>query len=183
MRCYQSLNDSIRNVLEALYLDSPIIKQYVDIVAAGNRAPFEILAKNTDNIQNEKIIERLRVRLHALKEMLGQPHSSTVDSDIELIEEMLDEAMTLEPEEGDYEIIMFKDGVIVDGSKQIVTADKIANKKQYADFKGYTITVKGVEYMTDNSKCNVPKFDCLDCKKSFLVYDLENGYCEECCLR
>ena len=138
------LNESIRNVLEALYLDSSIIKQYIDIVAGGNRAPFEILAKNTDNIQNEKIVERLRVRLHELNEMLEQPHSFTVESDIDFIEEMLDEAMTLEPEEGNYEVIMFKDGVIVEGSKQIVTADKIANKKQYADFKGYTITVKGV---------------------------------------
>ncbi len=135
------MDESIRNVLEALYLDSSIIKEYVDIVAAGNRAPFEILAKNTDNIQNEKIVERVR-------EALSEAILGDMDAIKEILEEILDEAMTLEPEEGNYEVVMFKGDAIVEGTRQIVLSDKIANLKQYADFKGYTISVTKSEKKT-----------------------------------
>ena len=121
---------SISNILQALYENSPTIKMYVDCIASGRPAPFTLITKSTEHEKNEEIVARLRYEI-----------DDNVNPDtVLLLKEIMDEAMILEEE--DYDIIMFKDDAIVEGSRQTVEAEKLEILKEYARFKGYTISIK-----------------------------------------
>lgn len=135
---------SISNILQALYEDSPTIKMYVDCIASGQPAPFTLITKSTEHEKNEQIVARVREKLAEVREAnksLELPDKEDELQDILL--EFLDEAMVLEEEK--YQIIMFKEDAVVDGSKQVVLGARIEALKDYAKFKGYTISVKPVE--------------------------------------
>jgi len=129
------MDKSISNVLEALYLDSDLIKKYVDAIVNGNRAPYDILAKSSDNIKNEEIVARVRT---ALDETIVNGNGNLQ----EILREILDIAMTIEYDDGYYEVCMFNGDTAVDGTKQIVKADKVADLKNYAKYKGFEFTVR-----------------------------------------
>jgi len=130
---------SISNILQALYEESPTIKMYVDSIADGQPVPYTIITKSTDHEKNEEIVQRVRDEL----EKTPQGIDADQDNLRELLLEFLDEAMILEDEK--YDIIMFKDDAIVEGSRQVVKSDKVEGLKDYARFKGYTISVKLVK--------------------------------------
>lgn len=123
------------NILQALYEEAPVIKMYVDLILQGKPAPYTLLMRSDESIKNEEIIERL-----------WEVRNGCAESDLDLkniLDEILDEAMILEGEK--YEVTYFKGEIMVEGSRQIVDADKIDDKKEYAKFKGYEISVKKVE--------------------------------------
>ena len=129
---------SISNILQALYEESPTIKMYVDCIADGKPVPFTLITKSTEHEKNEQIVERLRKLVNG--ENWKVSDILNIDDFQEMLLECLDEAMVLEEEE--YEVIMFKDDAVVEGSRQIVIGEKIEQLKVYANFKGYTISVK-----------------------------------------
>jgi len=124
---------SITNILQALYEESPTIKMYVDGVAEGKPFPWTLIIKSSEHEQNEKIVERARDILHDAEKCNDTEMAS-------IMLELLDEAMILEEE--DYDITMFKDDAIVEGSRQTVKAEKVEALKNYARFKGYEISIK-----------------------------------------
>lgn len=136
---------SITNILQALYEDSPTIKMYVDTIAAGQPAPYTLITKSTEHEKNEKIVKNFRKEYEETKKLLnnGLPCTITRKEYCDVLAECLDEAMIFEEEE--YTIIMFKEDAVVEGSRQIVTGDKIEALKDYAKFKGFNITIKKVE--------------------------------------
>jgi len=137
------IDESIKNILEALYEESSTIKMYVDAIAAGKPVPYTILTKSTDNEINEEIVRKLRERKAEFDEMLPQNRDSEVDSMLDMIDEILDEEFILIEDE--YEVVMFKDDTIVEGSRQVVTGIKIKSLKQYAVFKGYEFSARKIE--------------------------------------
>lgn len=135
---------SISNILQALYEDSPTIKMYVDAIAAGQPVPYTLITKTEDHEKNEAIVQRVRDQL----EKTTQGVDADQDDLRELLLEFLDEAMILEEEM--YEVVMFKGDEVVDGSKQLVKGDKIANLKQYAEFKGYEFSARKLDENDSN---------------------------------
>jgi len=126
------------NILEALYLDAPVIKMYVDLIMQGKPAPYTLLMRSDEVIRNEEIVERLREHLKTW----GIKFCNECGFGTEMINEILDEAMILEGEQ--YEIVMFKGNAVVDGSRQVVDAEKVEGLKDYARIKGYEISVKKI---------------------------------------
>ena len=106
---------------------------YVDCIASGRPAPFTLITKSTEHEENERIVKRLIAAIDVIHD------GNTID----ILREILDEAMVLEEEE--YEIVMFKEDVIVEGSRQVVKGTKVEQLKVYAKFKGYTISAKKIE--------------------------------------
>ncbi len=130
---------SISNILQALYESSATIKTYVDCIADGNPAPYTLITKSTEHEKNERIVKRVKTALITAKK--------NEDKDMEdILSEFLDEAMILE--EQLYEVMMFKDDAIVDGSRQTVKGEKISDLKAYANHKGYEFSVKIVNDST-----------------------------------
>lgn len=131
---------SITNILQALYEESPTIKMYVDCVADGKPVPYTLITKSTEHEKNEGIVKRLREQKEYFTSIKPEMRDSEIDYVLDILNEILDEAMILEEEE--YTVIMFKEDVIVEGSRQIVKGEKIPQLKEYAKFKGYEISVK-----------------------------------------
>lgn len=135
---------SITNILQALYEESPTIKMYVDCIASGQPAPFTLITKSTEHEKNEQIVQRVREELERiLREDDWDGECRECGYGKDTILEILDEAMILEDEI--YEIAMFKDGVEVQNTRQVVKSDKVQGLKDYAKFKDYTISVKLVK--------------------------------------
>lgn len=131
---------SITNILQALYENSQTIQLYVDCIASGRPAPYTLITKSTEHEANEKIVERAVAKKIELEKQIEVCREDGVQDMLEIVNEILDEAMILEEEE--YVIIMFKGDAIVEGSRQTVRAEKVEGLKDYARFKGYTISIK-----------------------------------------
>jgi len=131
------------NILEALYMDAPVIKMYVDLIMQGKPAPYTLLMRSDESIRNEEIVQRLRDKIDYLESIEPMMRDTETDVAIEELKEIMDEAMILEGEQ--YEIVMFKCNTVVDGSRQIVDAEKVEGLKDYARIKRYEISVKKVE--------------------------------------
>jgi len=131
------------NILEALYLDAPVIKMYVDLILQGKPAPYTLLMRSDEVIQNEEIIERVRDMLKYYDNYSTKSKTAAIGGVTDFIRECLDEAMILEDEK--YIVQMLKAGVVIGSSKQIVYGNRIEDLKEYAKIKGYEISIKKVE--------------------------------------
>jgi len=131
---------SITNILQALYEESPTIKMYVDCIAEGKPVPYTLITKSTEHEKNEQIVERIKKWRNELKDYDDYLHGEEL---VEKLDEVLDEAMVLEEEK--YEVVMIKDDAVVEGSRQIVKGTKVQQLKNYAQFKGYIISVRKLE--------------------------------------
>lgn len=133
-------NESIKNILLALYTDSPVIRMYVDAIADGKPIPYTILMKSSESELNRQIVDKAHEKLNQL--LLVKANNQNTEL-IDFLEELLDREFTLEPEEGKkYQVIMFKGDAVVDGSRQIVSdMHKIKMLKAYAESKGYEFSL------------------------------------------
>lgn len=131
---------SITNILQALYEGSSTIKTYVDCIASGQPAPFTLITKSTEHEKNEQIVQRVKEKKIELESEIKICREDSLEDMLDVVNELLDEAMVLEEEE--YHVVMFYGDVIVEGSRQKVKGDKISQLKEYAKFKGYEIQVK-----------------------------------------
>lgn len=142
------LDESTRNILQALYEESPVIRTYVEAIKAGNPIPYTLIANSDEMIRLQGIEERANQKLEEINQMKPENRDSELDYLKEELEEILDIAIVMEDEIKDgeeYEIIMFKGDAVVDGSREICSSlERILEKKKYAEFKGYEFSISAV---------------------------------------
>ncbi len=134
---------SITNILQALYEESSTVKMYVDAIMSGKPIPYTILTKSDDNIKDAEIVKRVRGLLEGDSWKISEV--PTFEDFLEMLRECLDEAMILE--EDWYEVVNFHKDTLaeVSGSRQIVKGDKILELKQYAEFRGYQFSARKID--------------------------------------
>ena len=135
---------SITNILQVLYEESPVVRTYVDTIALGNPVSYDIIARSTDFDKNEKIVQTAKDTYYELNKIKPEMRDSETDSIIEFLGNLLDLEFVLEDEDELYEVVMFNGDAIVEGSRQIVKGNRISDLKAYAIFKGYELSVKKV---------------------------------------
>ena len=136
------MDESARNILQALYEESPVIRTYVEAIKAGNPVPYTLIANSDEMIRLQKIEQNARKRLDEINTVKQECRESEEDYLKEELEEILDIHITMTQEKledgREYEVIMLKDDAIVDGSRQVCSEMKrILELKKYAEFKGY----------------------------------------------
>lgn len=138
---------SVTNILQALYEESPIIKTYVDALLDGNPIPYTILSKTSENEKADAIVERVKeFLLEVQKDPKDEGNDMTVYIQSTLEEkllEILDEAMTLEDEM--YEVVMFKGDNTLESSRQTVPGTKVKQLREFAEFKGFELSVRKID--------------------------------------
>lgn len=152
-----TLDESKKNILQALYEESATIRKYVDTIATGQPIPYTFLTTTEEVERNKKIAQDLVLLLnseypfnnHSPRDWFAEIHSIIPDAPIPewAFEEWPDLTAQHEPDTNEeFEVVMFKDDAIVDGSRQITSdPDKIEMLKQYAKLHGYTITFSQVK--------------------------------------
>ena len=70
--------ETINNILKALYQESSTIKIYVDAVAQGNPIPYTILVKSNEVEEWEKIVKRLDKKIKEIADTLDRIEKPTV---------------------------------------------------------------------------------------------------------
>ena len=58
------IDESRRNILEALYEESRTIKTYVDMIAEGNAIPYTFLITDSEMEDNQMIIQKVKEFWH-----------------------------------------------------------------------------------------------------------------------
>ncbi len=133
---------SVTNILQALYEESTTIKTYVDCIASGQPAPFTLITKTSDHDKNERIVDRAKLKKAELEKQIKLCREDSVEDMLDVINEILDEAMVLDEEK--YEVYMEHDRKIVIGTIQTVDGGRVEGLKEFAKFKGYEIVVNKV---------------------------------------
>lgn len=134
------IDESTRNILEALYEASSTIKTYVDMVSEGNALPFTILIADKEAEDN-------RMKLLKIEDYLNDDENTEWNNEnTRNIRFNLKEIInTKKPEvkSQSWEVCMYLDGQPVDGTKQIVhSREEIDKLTQFAMFKGYVLYTK-----------------------------------------
>lgn len=137
------MNESVQNILEALYTDSPVIRMYVDAIISGKGIPYTILMRSDESEKNREIIDLVRYNMELIRKVKSEMRDEEMKIILDYTESLLDEEFTLLPEEGkSYEVMMFNGDEIVPGSKQVVTdMNRIKMLREFAISKGFEFSM------------------------------------------
>ncbi len=131
------MDESIRNILQALYEESPVIKTYVDGILAGNPIPYTLIGTSDIGEKNQTIVDEATKKYYELNSMKPEMRGTEEDTLLDYLGDLLDLDMVLEEDDEDFEVFMMNGDFEVSGSRQIVKGGKVADLKKYADFKRY----------------------------------------------
>ena len=146
------MDESEKNIMQALLEASDVIKTYVAAIKAGNPIPYTILIADETAQRNERIVKALEDLLDNEEPFLNNSHRDWMAEIHHLIKHRPLPVWALEewpdlikkedtPGEIEFEVVMLKDGKVVDGSRQVITSEeKMETLKNYAKFKGYEIS-------------------------------------------